>query len=275
MTPFRIAVVGHFFYEEQAGMIAGYLKNIPREFDLYASAPAASVKKVRSVLSEAFPGKKIFLKGVLNRGFDIAPFLCEFGEIYSGYDLVLKVHTKKSPHRLWLKEWGRYLLENLAGSAGTVAAILRMFEENERLGMVYPEVIPILGGGLEKESWSNNWKICSVLAGRLGLELPATKAVVFPAGSMFWFRPRALAPLYELGLGMEDFPCEVSIRRNGTLAHAIERLLSRVVEKSGFVARPVCFEPFQEGPDRSFWQRVRDKIHAEKYRVRDFLGMQG
>ena len=55
----------------------------------------------------------------------------------------------------------------------------------------------------------------------------------FPVGSMFWARTAALRPLLELGLGWDDFP-EEPVPYDGSLLHAIERLLPFVVEGAGF-----------------------------------------
>lgn len=270
----RVAVVGHFFYMEQAKAILSLLKLFPLEFDLYVSVPADKNEKIKCLLGETFPGKKITLRVVPNRGYDIAPFVCAFGDVYPSYDLVLKLHTKKSPHRLWLKGWGEYLMKNLAGSPEIVASILRMFEEDKTLGLVYPQVIAPLKAGLENPLRAD-WESCVALAARLKLTLPEKNRLEFPAGSMFWFRPKALAQLFELGLTFEDFPGGRMIRRNGTLAHAIERLLVLMAQKQGSCSRTVCFEPFRTSSSHSLWQKVRDMVHCEWSRFLDFWGIHG
>ena len=273
MSIYKIAAIVHFFYEEQAEAIIGLLKNIPFAFDLYASAPPDKSEMVRRLLQNAFPDKRIVFRTVPNRGFDIAPFVCEFREFYPAYDLVLKLHTKKSPHTPWLKDWGDYLLTNVAGSPEIVNSILRMFSENKTLGLVYPAIIPPLRQELTKDPWRENWSICQELGLRLGLSITKEMLLDFPAGSMFWFRPKAFESLFRLGLVSEDFPAGKRIRRNGTLAHAIERLLVLIAEKEGFSSRAVCFEPFKTVRDLSFTGRLRNRVYCEWGRLLDFIGI--
>ena len=72
------------------------------------------------------------------------------------------------------------------------------------------------------------------LANRLGIADLLPKATFnFPVGTMFWARPAALMPLFELGLTWDDYPTE-PIANDGSLLHAIERILPFVVEASGF-----------------------------------------
>ena len=55
----------------------------------------------------------------------------------------------------------------------------------------------------------------------------------YPAGSFFWARCDALSPLLEHGYTYEDFPREQG-QTDGTLAHALERVLPFVSRKQGY-----------------------------------------
>ena len=269
----KIGVVAHFFYAQQAQEIVGFLKNIPFKFDLYVSSSSISHKAIKLILAEAFPDQQMTIRIVENRGFDIAPFVCEFKDRYASYDLVLKIHTKKSSHSKWRRNWGEYLLKNLVGSKDTVQSIIKMFQHDEKLGIVYPEIIPPFKELLMGNPWTKNWALCCGLSSRLGFSIQRKQQLDFPAGSMFWFRPKSLEPLFKLGLSASDFPGGRRIIRDGTLAHAIERLFVLIAEKQGFSARQVCFIPcVYDFNNRSFFQKAKRRLYETRSALMEFFG---
>ena len=68
--------------------------------------------------------------------------------------------------------------------------------------------------------------------------LPPDNALRFPVGSMFWARSAALKPLLDLDLQPQHFPPEAG-QVDGTLAHAIERMLGVTCRAGGYHLLPV------------------------------------
>ena len=106
-------------------------------------------------------------------------------------------------------------------------AIIQRFSRDETIGLVFPDDPHLLG-------WGENLPYAPELAQRLGIaeSLPKT-TFNFPVGSMFWARTAALRPLFDLGLTWDDYP-EEPVPYDGSLLHAIERILPFVVESAGF-----------------------------------------
>ena len=166
---------------------------------------------------------------VPNRGRDIAPLLTEVGKHVRGgaYDIVGHLHGKRSlaVDAAMGDRWRRFLTGVLLGAGSGVAAALAPFAEDPALGLLFPEDRHVVG-------WTRNRAAAAGLAARMTPAPVLPDWPVFPLGTMFWARPAALEPLWGLNLGTADFPPE-PVAYDGTVLHAIERLLPAVCEATG------------------------------------------
>lgn len=74
--------------------------------------------------------------------------------------------------------------------------------------------------------------MAATLLGRLSPHDVPQHCSDFPAGSFFWARVNCLMPLFALGLTEDDFE-EESGQLDGTLAHAIERVMGSLPDLTG------------------------------------------
>src|SRR5262249_49472365 len=83
--------------------------------------------------------------------------------------------------------------------------------------------------------WGSNVDRVLSLAQSAGLAVGdiAELEFSFVGGSMFWFRPQALAPVLDAKLVTEQFDVEEG-QRDGTLAHAVDRFIGLAVKHAGF-----------------------------------------
>jgi hypothetical protein len=233
-----VAVHAHIYYSELATELRHYLENIPLPFQFYVTTDTAD--KAASIKT-AFAGMvnvhSLDIRVVPNRGRDIGPMLVELGETLAHYEVVLHIHTKRSPHNPDLRGWRRYLMQSLLGNPRHVAAILDCFAKDEQLGILYPQiyhpVIPFMRIGGNAEG------ISAILrrAGRDAEELGKLDMSAFPAGFMLWFRGSAIKPFIRMKLGLDDFDAETG-QDDSTLAHAIERVFPYMAAISGFRSQP-------------------------------------
>jgi lipopolysaccharide biosynthesis protein len=237
----KIAIITHLFYIDLASEFREYFQNIPFKFDLFITTTKGSKEKLYKVFSKGTNNlNKLEIIEVPNYGFDIGPFLVEFKKHYPNYDYICKVHGKKSLQSLSLSYWRIYLLNNLLGSEKIIREIINILENNKNIGILYPPNYYVVEESNRRDPWRRNWKNCKILAERMKVDLDKNKDAEFPTGSMFWFRPGALKPLFSLDLKYSDFGKEN--RSDGTLAHAIERLFVVSVRRVGFREKKVLFE---------------------------------
>lgn len=240
----KVAIVWHLFYEDLFDSIVDYIKNMPFDWDIYVTTRVDLVKIIQYSLVEAFPDKMIVINGVENKGRDMAPFFIQYSGVFKRYDFVCKIHGKKSKHDANLCGWGDHLLNNLLGSEDIIKTILGHFLSDATVGVIYPVPTFFIKVVVKKNScWGrngDNFMIAKDICDKLGIKTSPHDEFSFPVGSMFWFRPSAIQPLFDLDLKLENF-CEENGQIDGTLAHALERLIGLVAEKQGFSLKSVYF----------------------------------
>jgi glycosyltransferase involved in cell wall biosynthesis len=225
----RIGLHIHVHYPDLLATMLERLERNQTHIDLLVSATSDEAARAATAQLAGYQGGSVDVRIVPNRGRDIAPLLTEFaGTIVGNYDIVGHVHTKKTADltdgRIG-EEWYRFLLENLVGGRAHMAdEILSRMAAEPNVGMVFPDDPHVVG-------WTGNRAGARELGARLGLgKLPENP--VFPVGSMFWARVPALSALLGLGLRWEDYP-EEPVPYDGTILHAIERMLPIVATASG------------------------------------------
>ena len=225
----RVALHVHVYYPDLLPDLLARLAVNALRPDLYISVPNTAALALVEPLLAGYAGTVAQVQVVPNRGRDIGPFLTAFGDAWSGYDVVGHLHTKKSldlNDSAFAFRWNGFLLDNLLGRQLRMAdAIVGRLLADPTLGLVFPDDPHVVG-------WSGNLAFGQSLGARLGLSgFPAE--FNFPVGTMFWARPAALECLIGLGLQWDDYPPE-PLGYDGTMLHAVERLLPFVAASHGF-----------------------------------------
>jgi len=230
--PGSVALHIHVFYPELLAPILQRLNANTIKPDLYITYNRPELEKeIESTLNSDGEKQHIArLMRVPNRGRDIGPLVSELGlELDSRYGYHGHIHTKKSVliESKVASQWRTFLLSNLLGDRSQPMAdhILSTMESDGQLGLIFPDDPGCLG-------WGKNLASAERLAEQLNLG-PLPAAFNFPMGTMFWARQGALTRLYQLGIQWHDYP-EEPLGYDGTILHAIERLLPLVAEASGF-----------------------------------------
>lgn len=226
----RVGIHLHVYYPEILPDIVERLSRNALRADLFVSVPSEDVRDRALATLTAYRGRVHEVSVVANRGRDIGPLLTAFGpRLVRDYEVIGHFHTKasRSLHDAGIgHSWNRFILENLLGGRGGEMAdrIIAEMAADAELGLVFPDDPNVVG-------WTKNRTHAERLAERLGIgTLPDHFS--FPVGTMFWARAAALKPLVDLGLDWSDYP-EEPLPIDGTMLHAIERLLPAVANSVG------------------------------------------
>ena len=236
----RLAVVMHVYHLDLLEELMVHALHIPGSFDLIITTDTTEKQASIEAALSSFSRGALDVRCVVNTGWDVAALLlgCRDVVLQGGYDLICRLHTKRSaqdgPRGI---QFRRHLLDNLLGSPAYVRRLLQLFACEPWLGMVMPVTVhigyPTLG-----HAWYTNKKRAASLAETLGITVPLDEHTPLAAyGSMYWFRPGALRRLFEHPWQIQDF--DEPRYGDGDLPHVIERLLTYCAQQDGYMTRCV------------------------------------
>jgi SAM-dependent methyltransferase/glycosyltransferase involved in cell wall biosynthesis len=222
----RVVLHAHFHYTDHVADLVRALAANSHHCELILTTNSIEKEaELRTALGE----RAADIRVLPNLGRDIAPFLKVLEEEIGQCDLLGHVHGKRSPHvdKRVGDRWRVFLWQHLIGDELPMVDIIKQaFFDDPKLGLVFPEDPYLVG-------WDKNREIAQKLAARMGLREPLPATFECPVGTMFWARPEALASLLRLVLAPDEYPSE-PLPIDGTILHAIERLLPIVAEDAGY-----------------------------------------
>ena len=228
----RVALHGHFHYTDNFGDLLQALAVNFADVDLYLTTTSQDAAYHLEDATRTYEKGVVLIEVGPNHGRDIGPFIRVLKDHMLGrYEVVGHLHGKRSAFTHHFDSnlgdrWRSFLWEHLVGPHKPVLDIvLDRLEAAPDIGLVFPENGHLIG-------WELNRSLAEQLARRMGVDqLPDD--IDFPVGTMFWARTQALTPLIDLGLTEADYPNEPA-PVDGTILHALERLLPAVAERKGF-----------------------------------------
>lgn len=246
----RIALAMHLYFMDMLPQSMDFARNMPPETDVFISTDSEEKKQQIEKAFAVLPLHSVTVMKVENRGRDVGAFLCDLARHLRGYDYACFMHDKKAiqtkPGSVGAS-FGYVCNENICKNADHVLNILCEFEKDPRLGILCP---PFPTHGLYfmnmcSNGWGPNFDNTKQLLKDLKISVPISgeKAPRAPFGSVFWFRPAALAPLFDHGWKHEDFPPE-PLPQDGTISHAIERVYPFVAQGAGYYPAEVMSTEF-------------------------------
>lgn len=246
----RIALAMHLYFMDMLPQSLAFAANLPPQTDVFISTDSAEKQAQIETAFAALPLHSVTVQVVENRGRDVAAFLCDLAPRLRDYDYACFMHDKKAiqtkPGSVGAG-FGYVCNENICKNADHVLNILTEFEKDPYLGLLCPPFpthglyfMNVCSGG-----WGPNFDNTKKLLRELGVDVPISgeKPPLAPFGSVFWFRPKALAPLFDHGWKHEDFPPE-PLPQDGTISHAIERCYPFVAQSAGYYPAVVMSSDF-------------------------------
>ena len=194
-----ILVQVHVYYTDLIIEIINKTNNIPIPFDLYITTNIKEKKNyIENYLKRYSKANKYEILITPNKGRDIIPCLIQLKDIIMKYKYLCHIHTKKHENDEILGNyWRIYLYENLLGSENIIKQIISDFENNNRLGFIFPEHFYALNKFIYEYKY-RNWNIINKIFEMVftNLNIRAGNIINFPSGNMFWARTSAIYQIF-------------------------------------------------------------------------------
>jgi len=231
-TSHKIAACFHVFYGEFIDYYVECLANFPQPVDVFVSVSSEPLlEKATKAFSECGMVDKVQVKVAPNQGRNFGPMLVEFAQDLQNYDLFCHLHSKKSLYSGRAQtQWADYLGEYLLKDKHVIQQLLNHFRDEPETGIYYPTSFWMM------PNWVNHWLKNKPAAQKMAQEWDidlSEEFIAYPAGGMFWARPKALKQLLEKDHQYDDFPAE-PLPNDGSELHALERMIGLLAEKNGY-----------------------------------------
>ena len=227
----KIAIQVHIFFLEVIEEVVSVLNYMPFKYDCYITTDSIEKKDTISKVIRNNCNPDFLQVDVMeNRGRDVGPFIQQMSPVIGQYKYIAHLHTKKSKHTDFGDDWRHFLYRNMFGGKENIWSIINEFENNPSLGLIIPEVYPIVR---ELMNWDNTKEDVASLLNKMHLSSDLPERPMCPVGDIFWARVDAVKPLFDLGIKQCDFQEEAG-QLNYTLAHVIERVWCYLVTSQGY-----------------------------------------
>ena len=235
-TPSIVAIQVHLYYIDLINEIV----NIPFNFDLFISTNSLIKKNnINEYILNNSKASKVEIIILENKGRDVMPFLIQMKNKVKNYKYICHIHTKKSMYINIGEYWRNYLFNNLFGNQKIILEIFNEFENNAKLGFIFPEnyyqAILLFG---EKSNKLNKNCIKYLLNRLFNInKLRIGGKIEFPMGNMFWAKVDGIFQIFNENF-QNQIPAELG-QKDGTIMHGIERIWLYIVKLNGFYYKKI------------------------------------
>lgn len=244
----RIAIIVYLYYEEDLENYLDRLLNVPKDIPIYIISSVVNVVKIARLFFERQKRNKVEYIYKENRGRDVSALLISSKKIFEDYEYVCFLHDKKAKNKTQNEDislWIENLWTNMIATQEYIQNVINKLEVNTNIGMLVPPApIGVVYTPWYKNGWNLNFGNTKKLAEELELacEIKYEDSPI-SYGTVFWCRTKSLKKLFAKEWKYEDFE-EEPLPGDGTISHAIERILSYVVMDEGYTTEVIMTKKY-------------------------------
>ena len=234
----KIAIQVHIFYKSLINEIINKINNIPFKFDLYISTNSMENKQI--IETSLKNNSNVYNYEIVifeNKGRDVVPFLSQMKRKIKRYKYICHIHTKKTYYMNFSDDWRNYLFNNLLGNKKIISEIITDFENNSKLGFIFPENYYKILLNFNIYLTDNDKYYMNYLLDKIFKNRTVGEILDFPMGNMFWARVKAIYQIFKTNIDYSSLKEQGQI--DGTIIHAIERIWLYLVKINGYYYKKI------------------------------------
>ena len=213
---------------------------IPANFDLYITTDTFQKQfNIEKILLSISKANKYEIKVLENKGRDVLPYVTQLKDVVKKYKYICHLHTKRTEHDFILGEkWKNYLYNNLIGDENIISEILTDFENDNKLGIIFPETYYYIKMNAIKYN-KNNIKYMNFLLQYMFKDntYKVGSKIIFPSGNMYWARVNAIYQVFEQDIFTKC--ARESGQYDATMMHGIERIWIFAAKLNGYYYKTI------------------------------------
>lgn len=227
------AIIIYLYYEDSAEKYRNYINQIPDWIDIYI---ISSNPQILDNIKRKNLRNNIFFKEKPNIGRDVSALLVTSKDFIWRYEYICFIHDKKEKNNFKKKdtdEWISNLWGNTIENNIYIENVLKYMNDNVQVGMMCP--MEPISAYSNDNFWGANYNNTIELAKEIKIDVSKIVSDKSPIalGTVFWARIDALRKLLDYDWQYSDF-VEEPMPDDGTISHAIERVLPYVVQDAGY-----------------------------------------
>ena len=203
----KIAIQVHIEYENLIYEIINKTNNIPVDFDLLITTNSKNkFEIIESFAKKHSKARKLYIENIKiikSKEKFLFTFLKQLKPKFKNYKYICLLKSKNIDNESDLDESIRYYLyDNLLGSTQIIKEILSYFENNSKLGLIFPEAFH--KALINERNNLNKFDILYINS-ILQLIFPNHKYILrkikdIPVGNMFWVKIDSIQQIFKLNL---------------------------------------------------------------------------
>ena len=236
----KTAIIMHLAYQESIDEIFDYILEIPGEIKKFFVVTNEKLENYleKQLVQWNYENYEIRLMNP-NRGRDMNSLFVVCRDVWQNYTYLCFTHDKRTSVNFASdvvgKEFMNILWDNTLKSRGYIKRVLALLKNRKRLGyLTVPSPYHAIYCETSVRAWGGSFDITRELAEKMNIKADISREFLpFALGNGFWCKTMALQDIVNYHLTTSDF-CEEPMPSDGTISHALERIMIYAAQNAGF-----------------------------------------